>query len=194
MVKLVILDLMDTIIPDPFHSAIQSTDLSMKELFKVKNQDAYIKFELGEYTEEEYLGNWFISGINASDLGFDIASFKEKLFETPKPFAHVIEFQKKLPERVKLVLGSNYGPWVHHHLQKINIHSWFDKLFVSYQMGIRKPDPAFFQIILEEMKQNPADTVFIDDRQSNLEAAAKLGMQTFDATKEWVKQVYDLIH
>ena len=60
-------------------------------------------------------------------------------------------------------------------------------------MGVRKPDPTFFQIILEEMKENPADTVFVDDRQSNLKAAAKLGVQTFDATKEWVNQVYDLI-
>ena len=52
-----------------------------------------------------------------------------------------------------------------------------DGAFYSYQMGVAKPDPRFFQIILDELGCDPRTTLFIDDVDENVEAARALGIQ-----------------
>jgi putative hydrolase of the HAD superfamily len=44
-------------------------------------------------------------------------------------------------------------------------------------MGQRKPDPASFQFILDKEGLIAAETLFIDDNEPNVIAAASVGMQ-----------------
>jgi putative hydrolase of the HAD superfamily len=57
----------------------------------------------------------------------------------------------------------------------------FEKLFktpyYSHKMGMRKPDPASFQYILDKEGLNAAETLFIDDNEPNVIAAASVGLQ-----------------
>ena len=53
----------------------------------------------------------------------------------------------------------------------------FDVLVWSYQHGIAKPDPAIYRHTLAQLRTQPAETLFIDDRPVNVEAAQALGMQ-----------------
>src|SRR5208337_54076 len=53
----------------------------------------------------------------------------------------------------------------------------FDVLVWSYQLRIAKPDPAIYRYALEKLGTQPAETLFIDDREVNVEAAAALGMK-----------------
>jgi len=59
-----------------------------------------------------------------------------------------------------------------------DFNSYFIKAYYSHEMGLRKPDPESFQYILNEQKLSPSETLFIDDTLKNVEAAAKLGIQT----------------
>lgn len=52
----------------------------------------------------------------------------------------------------------------------------FDVLVWSYQLGIAKPDPAIYRYTLEKLGTRPEKTLFIDDRQVNVDAAAALGI------------------
>ncbi|MDN4165219.1 HAD family phosphatase [Cytophagales bacterium LB-30] len=54
----------------------------------------------------------------------------------------------------------------------------FDKLYLSYEMGKRKPDAEYFQQVLEENQLNPSQCLFIDDSIANIEGAKALGIQT----------------
>jgi putative hydrolase of the HAD superfamily len=54
--------------------------------------------------------------------------------------------------------------------------SRFDVLVWSYQLRMAKPDPAIYRYTLEKLALEPAETLFIDDRQVNVEAATALGM------------------
>jgi putative hydrolase of the HAD superfamily len=56
--------------------------------------------------------------------------------------------------------------------------SRFDVLVWSYQLRMAKPDPAIYRYALEKLGAQPEETLFIDDRQVNVEAAAALGMKT----------------
>jgi putative hydrolase of the HAD superfamily len=55
--------------------------------------------------------------------------------------------------------------------------SRFDALVWSYQLRIAKPDPAIYRHVLSKLGTAPADTLFIDDKPVNVQAAQALGMK-----------------
>ena len=55
---------------------------------------------------------------------------------------------------------------------------WFDGALVSGEVGIAKPDPAFFARLIVTFRLHPPDTLYIEDNLTNLEAAAARGFVT----------------
>jgi len=53
---------------------------------------------------------------------------------------------------------------------------WFDGIVVSGKEKIRKPDAAFYNILLDRYALDPASTIFIDDNQRNIHGAAACGI------------------
>ncbi len=60
--------------------------------------------------------------------------------------------------------------------------SQFDVLVWSYQLGVAKPDPAIYRHVLEQLGTAAAETLFIDDKAVNVEAARALGMKSLKFT------------
>ena len=54
----------------------------------------------------------------------------------------------------------------------------FDGAVVSCEVGSCKPEPAIYRRLVDTFALEPAETVFIDDAQANLDAAAALGLTT----------------
>ena len=52
----------------------------------------------------------------------------------------------------------------------------FDREFYSCELGCTKPSAAFFEAIVQQAGLDPARTLFIDDRQDNVEAARACGL------------------
>lgn len=48
----------------------------------------------------------------------------------------------------------------------------------SALIGIRKPDPEFFELVLETFELEPGRVLVLDDNEANLACARELGMQT----------------
>jgi glucose-1-phosphatase len=55
---------------------------------------------------------------------------------------------------------------------------FFDKVYYSHRVGMRKPDKEIFQLILDQNSLNPEKTLFIDDSPQHIEGAKALGIQT----------------
>ena len=51
-----------------------------------------------------------------------------------------------------------------------------DKIFVSYELGLLKPDKAIYQSVLAKLNAKPEEVIFIDDKRENVEAAKSLGI------------------
>ena len=76
------------------------------------------------------------------------------------------------------IVSNNYREW---HLWPtiIDAHSIFDEIIDSSAVGVRKPDPAIFELALERVGvSDPAKVIFVDDFEWNLPPAKALGMQT----------------
>jgi 2-haloacid dehalogenase len=52
---------------------------------------------------------------------------------------------------------------------------WFADIVVSGEVGLVKPDPAIFELLIERNGVDPTRAVFIDDAPANVESAARLG-------------------
>jgi 2-haloacid dehalogenase len=53
---------------------------------------------------------------------------------------------------------------------------WFESILVSADVGLIKPDPAIFHLLLERIGRTPSECTYIDDSARNVEAAAAVGL------------------
>ncbi len=58
-----------------------------------------------------------------------------------------------------------------------NFEDYFEKVYYSCRMGVRKPDPAIFLKVMSENGLKPDETVFIDDSLQHVEGARSCGIQ-----------------
>lgn len=56
----------------------------------------------------------------------------------------------------------------------------FDVFYLSYEMKMRKPDTEIFEFVLNENQLQPQESLFVDDTKENTDAAAKLGIKTWN--------------
>ncbi len=73
---------------------------------------------------------------------------------------------------------SNMGDNVHARMQRE--FEWlgrFDVLVWSYELGMAKPDPAIYRYLLDRLGTEPQQTLFLDDRPVNVDAASAMGMK-----------------
>ena len=59
------------------------------------------------------------------------------------------------------------------------LDSYFDGIFLSYQLKILKPSPAIFEKMIALSGMNPQETLFIDDGSRNADTAHKLGFAVY---------------
>ena len=60
----------------------------------------------------------------------------------------------------------------------VEIHELFDEIIESSVVGVRKPEPRFYEIACERLGVDPSECVFLDDLGINLKPARAMGMQT----------------
>jgi len=63
--------------------------------------------------------------------------------------------------------------------ERFEFLSWFNRIVVSGEVGLAKPDPAIYRYTLEKLGTTPEETLFLDDKLVNIEAAQALGMTAF---------------
>jgi putative hydrolase of the HAD superfamily len=54
----------------------------------------------------------------------------------------------------------------------------FDHVIESAKIGLRKPDPRIYRMMLEALKLDPTQCVYLDDLGVNLKPAREMGMTT----------------
>jgi putative hydrolase of the HAD superfamily len=107
----------------------------------------------------------------------ELNEWDARMWTTENPA--MLAWQLALKRRGLLTaIVSNMGEAVYEHIQReLNWLSRFDVLVWSYQLRVTKPDPAIYRYVLEKLSTRPEETLFIDDRQVNVEAAIALGMK-----------------
>ena len=78
----------------------------------------------------------------------------------------------------KLYVLSNMSKEYIAFLRKFPVFDYFDEQIVSCEIGLGKPDRRIYEYLISHCKLEPSETIFIDDRKDNVDAAAEVGLQT----------------
>jgi HAD superfamily hydrolase (TIGR01509 family) len=62
-------------------------------------------------------------------------------------------------------------------MRKLGTYILFDRIFVSSETGLMKPDPDIFRYVLAEMAVDARDAIMVDDSARNIDAAELVGMR-----------------
>lgn len=137
--------------------------------------------DLGGITTTEFFQNisqYFNKNYNLDEL-FEV------FLSCYDPYADIRSFLIDLKQRCEIALLSNFGDA----FDFVDKRSWNyrdifskDKIFVSYKLGMIKPNEDIYLYTLEKLGRKPEETVFIDDNKDNVETARGLGMNVIHFT------------
>lgn len=156
----------------------------------------FTELELGNISTIEFhnnIGTYLYEGVTGQDIDNAWMLMLGTIPDYKK------ELLLKLKQDYRLFLLSNTND-IHWPFAKKNIwpykgyqlEDYFEKIFLSYEMHISKPNPAIFKRIITETNINAEETLFIDDSPLSIESAARLGIQTHCAkmNEDWSNLFY----
>ncbi|MGV9004835.1 HAD family hydrolase [Flavobacterium sp.] len=140
-------------------------------------------FEKGKISETEFIDCFKKQLPNATNEEI-ISAWNSIIGDFP---LYRLEFLQLLSTKYRLFLLTNTDA-IHINCFEENVgmsfysdfYRCFEKVYYSYEMGMRKPQPEIFSTILNKHNLSPARTLFVDDKTENTAAAAALGMHIWN--------------
>lgn len=171
---------------------LKGIDINLNEVYDFL-KEIYIKSSRGEFSKKQtlkLLSNELGISIEKTEKAFKDV-YKKNTIENKKLYSYIIKLKRK---GYKIGILS-----IQFHLSKSILipkkyYKNFDALEISCDDKLRKPDEKAFKLILKRLNVKPEESVFVDDKQENLNAAEKLGMKTalFESNKQFFKQLKKL--
>lgn len=90
----------------------------------------------------------------------------------------MVALVEELRPRHRTAMLTNVGRRSSRVFHHNDVRKSFDVVVESAEVGLRKPDPAIYQLVVARLGVAPVATVFIDDWAENLPPAAELGIRT----------------
>jgi HAD superfamily hydrolase (TIGR01509 family) len=63
-------------------------------------------------------------------------------------------------------------------LHALDLHDEFDVIFNTAELGVAKPDPDVFHLVLDQLGVRSQDALFIDDLAPNVDGARSVGLRS----------------
>lgn len=108
----------------------------------------------------------------------DITEYKYQMLKDLRKKYNVYLLSNTNPIVMDWALSPNFSP------SGENIRDFFDKCYLSYEIGAAKPDKKIFEFVINDSGLNPAETLFLDDGPSNIATAEELGFKGYLANQE----------
>jgi FMN phosphatase YigB (HAD superfamily) len=188
VVKNIILDLGGVLLNLDYDLMAKNlADLGILDVFSKQKQTGFMDdWEEGKFNEAHFLtelkklGNLYDSD---SELKIKNA-WNSILLDFPR---HRLELLQNLQSKYRLFLYSNTNEIHIKSFEKSlkdthqvdGLHLFFEKVYYSNILGIRKPKPEGFLKILNENSLLAEETIFIDDSPQHIEGAKNAGITSY---------------
>ncbi len=143
------------------------------------SSEAVRRFERGQCTNTE-----FARGLRAEfELPLTVADVLERIRGFPRGlYDGARELVADLVDGLVTGVLSNTNQlhW-DHQIDAETIQQMFDHQFLSYRLGLVKPDAAIFQRVVADLGLAPSEVLFIDDNQLNVDGARTVGLDAHQA-------------
>ena len=166
-------------------------DLGLKnfsDLYSQASQSGlFDRFETGQISTQFFINEllpYLPKGTSANEL---VHAWNAMILDFPDENLALLQ---RLRKKKKIFLLSNTNEihiqCFHRKLaQKTNfqhLNSYFDFVYFSNEINMRKPDESIFEFVCQQQKLHPEKTLFIDDSIQHVEGAKKMGLQTYHLT------------
>ncbi len=150
---------------------------------QAKQNHLFDKLETGELSEEAFysqMKTYFSKAISENEIK---TAWNAMLLDLPE---ERIRLLKKLSKKYRLFLLSNtnsihykaYSTYLKNTFGKMIFDDIFEKQYLSFEIGMRKPDKKIFEYILSENNLINSETLFIDDSIQHIHGANNTGIIT----------------
>ncbi len=179
MIKNMIFDLSEVII-----SGYHGTEELIEKKYKITAKeflaqreiynDLFLETMRGKGTEKAY----FEELVKGTNWKMTLEELKSIIRENlDRQIEGTMEIIQKLKGKYQLILLSDHiKEWADYIVETNQSLQIFDYIFFSYELGKLKSDAGTFQFVLEKLKINPSETIFIDDYQKNIDMAKAQGI------------------
>jgi len=172
---------------NPAKTQQEFTRLSCMYVFKPKSvqdfQELVDRFEKGLIDSKQFRDETreILALKKIDDKLFD-AAWNMLLLDIPPQRMALLD---ALSTRYKLYLLSNtnlihyqsFSAYIQQKFKNKKLEDFFEKTYLSFNMGARKPDPAIYKAMIDDSWMVPAKSLFIDDTEANVKAAVALGIR-----------------
>jgi len=147
-----------------------------EKIWEIFFSDINDKVDLGEITQDEF--NQYV--LDTLQLPGEKKVVLEKIVN--EDFYIDEELLKTITElrgKYKMGLLSNFSDELRQRIDnEWSLGSTFDEIIISCEVGLVKPDPEIFNLMLDRLGVRADEAVFIDDRVKNIDGAKKMGFHT----------------
>jgi putative hydrolase of the HAD superfamily len=160
-------------LPPGFIRTVNATD---------SDNNAWARLERGEVGVDEFGELWAAEARALGDLDVDGRLVLERLAGEIRP--KMVQAIRRCGETYKTALLTNNFVRAEAELSSevASVYALFDAVLESRVLGVRKPDPRFYELACEALGVKPSESVFLDDLGINLKPARALGMHTIKVT------------
>ena len=170
MIKALIFDCFGVFYVDPVFARMRSPGTSP--------QIASTLHELDEAAAEGEINKRGFEEGATTLLHEDTAAVEDEFFKSTGRNQVLLDFTQELRGHYKIALLSNIGTdMMDGFFTPEERRELFDAVVLSGEVGYTKPDPEIFKLVCGKLGVLPAEAVMIDDVESNVDAAKRLGMQ-----------------
>jgi putative hydrolase of the HAD superfamily len=143
------------------------------------DDNAWAYLERGAMTLDEFARAF---EVEAQALGFELDGHEVLALLAGDLRPAMVEAVRRCQQRLKTAMLTNNfvvaGDVVDRSDPMSEVLALFDVIVESSKAGVRKPDPAFYELACELLEIDPTEAVFLDDLGVNLKPARALGMTT----------------
>ena len=175
MLQALLFDLMGTVVYDPYLEALEAgTGMDFATAARVRDPQCWPDFEIGAIDEAEFVRRFFPA--DNGERRFDAAAFHRVRREGYRYLPGMVALLESLGGTIDRYVASNYPVWIEDMRTEFEFDRYFEGIYASCHLGVRKPDPRFYSAILDDLGVQAGACLFIDDRRGNCDAAAELGL------------------
>ncbi|MDD6473875.1 MAG: HAD family phosphatase [Bacteroidales bacterium] len=173
-------------------------DLGLPEFYKADPNETFYKVTMdflnGLTTDEEFyraIKPYCREGIT---LGEILSRMNDALDEIPLSRLQRLAAWRK-HYKVYLLSNLNEMAWIAS-LQMFRDKGFepedcFDKLFLSFEMKLAKPDARIYRQLIDETGINPSRTLYFDDLAENIEGGKACGLQSYRVTPNNIELLWE---
>ncbi|ABQ03040.1 HAD family hydrolase [Flavobacterium johnsoniae] len=140
-------------------------------------------FETGDISYDDFVSGFQEQLPNAS-IEEILEAWNAVLADFP---SYRLDFVKELSKKYRLFLLSNTDSIHIATFEKTvgvpfytDFYNCFEKVHFSFEIGKRKPNANSYQHLIDEHNLVPEQTLFVDDKKENTDAAAALGLHVWN--------------